>query len=992
MKMWRRLLGMLLILVSVNVGQLSADGGNPFFRNYLPSVYNAHNRNFDIVTDDYGRVIVANFEGLLYYDQSSWHTIHAPGIYRFTTLYKDHSGRIWFGGYNLFGYLSANKKGELILSYLFSEKNEGFLGDVASITEVNGMICLETPIGREKLPEGVMNDYLFRKTSEKKIEMFNGFIINQQILMPDGSKLLATAGAGFIVLNKRNEVIYALSEQNGLCDNNVNSIYADKLGYVWGATDKGLFLVNVNTAYTFYGPSEGLKGEVQSICNTSNAFYVGTLRGLFRKKMQGFEQVSTINSACWQLTPNKKGGVWAGTARGLYEVTESQTRQLTNNHTVSFYVHDDDNIYTGEIDGVYHLRRGVRKPLNSIEKVTNFIMEGDSVLWARNIFGRIFRCRGDKTHPELLEVKLEGDEEHREAINNNMFEQDGQIYVVSHLGVFVWNSQTAQLQKVADTKYREDGAYEYPQFVYPDPKKQLWATNRLGKKMTVYSQSQHVSEINEAIRPLDSYVIQCMEQKNNHVWFGGTFGLIQWDNSLREPDFGAQNSLYIRRIVLDNNTVLWGGFNIEDEQSSRLPMEKMRFQDGLREVRIEYSTDKMSTLGEIQYSYRIDENENWSAWSTKTSAVLVNPRPGMYHFEVRARDRYGRITEPVGIHVTIENPIYLRWYSWIAYAILLTLFILFLIKWRMRRLLHEKERLEAIVESRTSQIRQQKDEIEEKSKNLEQALDDLNKAQFELIRQEKMATVGTLTQGLVDRILNPMNYVNNFSHMSIGLLGDMKQNVDDDKEKMTPDIYEDSLDLLDMLTTNLQKIEEHGLNTTRILKAMEEMLKERTGKMSETDIAALCRKNIEMLGSYNEKDIQAAHIQLVGPDEDLSITAEVDAEQLSKTVMSLLTNSIYAVKKKVGRVTFEPTIRLSVTLDGGNVHITAYDNGIGIEQSIVDKIFDPFFTTKTTAEAVGVGLYISREVIRNHGGDMSVKSVKDEYTEFDIVIPVNQEK
>lgn len=301
MKMWHRILGTLLILFSVSINQLSADGGNPFFKNYLPSTYHAHNRNFDIVADNYGRVFVANFEGLLYYDQSSWHVIHAPGIYRFTTLYKDKTGRIWFGGYNLFGYLSSKSNGELTPVYIFSEKNEGFIGDVAAIAEENGKISLETPMGREKLPEGALGDFIVRKSNERKLETFNGFAVNQQLRLNDGSTLLATAGAGFIKLNKQQKVVYALSERNGLCDNNINAIYADSLGYVWGATDKGLFLVNVNTAYTYFGRSEGLMGEVQSICTTPDGIYVGTLRGLFRQRGTAFEQVASINSACWQL-------------------------------------------------------------------------------------------------------------------------------------------------------------------------------------------------------------------------------------------------------------------------------------------------------------------------------------------------------------------------------------------------------------------------------------------------------------------------------------------------------------------------------------------------------------------------------------------------------------------------------------------------------------------------------------------------------------------
>ena len=140
----------------------------------------------------------------------------------------------------------------------------------------------------------------------------------------------------------------------------------------------------------------------------------------------------------------------------------------------------------------------------------------------------------------------------------------------------------------------------------------------------------------------------------------------------------------------------------------------------------------------------------------------------------------------------------------------------------MGRLLKEKMRLEKIVDERTSQIRKQKDEIEEKSQSLEKALNDLSAAQYQLLRQERMATVGTLTKGLVDRILNPMNYVNNFSHMSLGLLKDMKANLEDEEEKMSQDNFDDCLDILDMLNTNLSKIEQHGVNTTRMLKVMEE--------------------------------------------------------------------------------------------------------------------------------------------------------------------------
>lgn len=991
MKRFQRILLTSLVFVSVNIVNVWAESGIPFFKNYFPSVYQAHNRNFDLVADDKGRLFVANFEALLYYDQSDWHTIHAPGIFRFTKLYKDQIGRIWFGGYNIFGYLTTKGNGRLDLKYIFSQNSKGFLGEVTDIWEENGKMCVETSIGQVGLEDNSMEGFVIRKKMDEHVETYNDVLINQKLVLPDQSVLLATAGAGFLKLDSHGNIVFSLSERNGLCNNNVNAIYIDSLGYVWGATDEGVFLVNINSAYTHFGASEGLEGEVQSICKTTDRLYVGTLRGLFFQDGKRFRRINPINHACWQIQASNEGGVYASTANGLFVVKGNKVHQLSTNHTLSFHTLPNGDFYAGELDGVYHYHKGKRRQVNTIEKVTCFIMEGDSILWMRNLYGQIFRSRIGEHTFNLISITSPEDDNKTEEYNNSLFTQNGKIFIVSHLGLFVWKEQSmvpVDRKSITNNKKIRN---EYPQFFYPEHKR-IWITNRVGKSLAVFSDSEDDIVLNEAVVPLESYVIQSMDSHGDDYWMGGSFGLIHWDSSSKDPDFRADIDLYIRRVVINNDSVVWGGFNDPATLSHKLSKPKLAFQDNINKVRVEFSSNAISTLGDIKYRYRLDTKKNWSEWSTETYATFANPRSGAYKFEVMARDRYGRVTEPLSFDVNVKYPFYLRWYSWVGYTMLLSLLILVLIRWRMRRLLHEKQRLEQLVENRTSQIIQQKDEIEEKSRNLERALDDLNRAQFELIRKEKMATVGTLTQGLVDRILNPMNYVNNFSHMSIGLVEDMKQNVDDDKDRMTPDIYDDSLDLLDMLTTNLTKIEEHGLNTTRILKAMEEMLKERTGNMIKTDIAALCRKNIEMLNSYRGKDIEAAHIDLEAPDKDLKVLAVVDAEQLSKTIMSMLTNSVYAINKKVGKMVFDPIIRLNVSLDGKTVYIKAYDNGIGIESSIVDKIFDPFFTTKTTAEAVGVGLYISREVIRNHGGDITVKSEKNNYTEFQITLPINQEK
>ncbi len=288
------------------------------------------------------------------------------------------------------------------------------------------------------------------------------------------------------------------------------------------------------------------------------------------------------------------------------------------------------------------------------------------------------------------------------------------------------------------------------------------------------------------------------------------------------------------------------------------------------------------------------------------------------------------------------------------------------------------------IEKERQRIETAKNEIEKKSQYLEKALQDLRAAQDELIRQNKMVTVGKLTQGLVDRILNPLNYINNFTKLSEGLVRDIAANIEDDKDKMDEENYEDTVDVLQMLQGNLRKVAEHGLCTTRTLKAMEEVIKDRTGGMTPTDLKSILAKNKEMTTAYHEDCIKKYGIQVTFDLPDSPMPIEGNPELLSKTFMSVVNNSFYAVAKKAERVKYDPEIRITAEIGDGAYTIRCYDNGIGIEEKILDKVFDPFFTTKPTGEASGVGLYLSREIVQNHHGDITAKSEKDKFTEFTV--------
>ncbi|MDR0508181.1 MAG: sensor histidine kinase [Dysgonamonadaceae bacterium] len=328
-------------------------------------------------------------------------------------------------------------------------------------------------------------------------------------------------------------------------------------------------------------------------------------------------------------------------------------------------------------------------------------------------------------------------------------------------------------------------------------------------------------------------------------------------------------------------------------------------------------------------------------------------------------------------------------HSNIAWMLFIALIILYVVKARLNKQLKQKEYLAKVVEERTTELKYQRDQVMMESEKLSAALAALAEAQDELIRQERFATVGQLTKGLVDRILNPLNYINNFAGLSIELIRDLEIIL---TKAHTANVNkEESLEVLKMISGNLEKITEHGANTVRIVKAMEEILKDQKGKMSAANINNLCKINLDVIRKLYTGEIEEKKINIHFRGLVLSLIIDINIEQMSKVLLHLFKNSIYALVKKASKDTnFSPKLVVSLERLDENLAITVYDNGTGIDDSIKERIFEPFFTTKPTAEAAGTGLYISREIIFNHKGTISVKSEKDKFTEFKIIVPIHQ--
>ena len=919
--------------------------GIPFFRNFLPEDYHANSINFDIVNDNEGNVYLANFEGLMYFDHAQWRMLYTPASTRVTVAVKAKDGTIWVGGYNFFGKILHKANGETYLKRVGSP--DLFNGEISEIYERDGKLRFIVHDGSIFQVEGETIS-LYKKIDEKSAKIGVLDVVNvdaaeqgdEDIVKSDviteeslsyGYKAIVKKNVGLIIVNDKDEELYTINGDNGLCSSDIVYISYDGQGTLWGATSKGLFAMKVPSAYTHYSSHEGLPGSVLSIDHIGNNVYVGTDEGLFRQEGLRFKRVSDITHACWALTKSGSG-LLAATAEGVYRISpDGSAKHLTTRNSLSV-LDAGSQFYSGEFDGTYLVSAdgSSQKKVCSMESVKKMIRDQQGVIWLQNISGMVGSIHPEKNTFTLY--KTDKNEKAGEAMHT-IVSINGKVVVV--------DAETTK-------------PFPFPFFSYTDDQGVCWLTNNEAKSLYGWKDGQMLNEMNRLLAPFNDLTVHAVYRQGDEVWIGSDNGLAIVNAKAKDPYLSMMPNLRIRSITLGSDSILWGGFG---EMPQALP----ELKSDEHNLTFTFSLSNTPIIGKNLYRYRLNDGI-WSAWSTNCVATFVNIPHGNYTFSVQARDAMNRLSDITSIEFQISPPFYLRWYMYLLYFLLSLAVLYILFQLRLRRLQKDKERLELIIKDRTAEV----------------------------VRLEKMATAGKLTQGLIDRILNPLNYINNFSKLSEGLIKDVKANIEDDKDNMDQENYDDTMDVLDMLTGNLQKVSEHGQNTTRTLKAMEEMLKDRSGGIVPMDLAAVIRQDEEMMHEYYKQDIAQYGIKVTFDYPDGALPIEGNADQLSKTIMSLLGNAVYAVDKKAQRTPFTPEISLRVTTTGNQVLISIRDNGIGIEDTILDKIFDPFFTTKTTAEASGVGLYLSREIIQNHGGDISVNSVKGEYSEFNIIIPVKK--
>jgi signal transduction histidine kinase/ligand-binding sensor domain-containing protein len=923
----------------------------------------SNNNVWSILEDKSGNLWFGTWDGgVSKYDGESFsHFTEKEGLSnnRVLSILEDKSGNLWFGTFG--GGVSKYDPAETGTSsgsfHHFTEK-EGLSNNIVfSIAEdKSGNLWFGT-IG------GGVSKYKresFRHFTGK--EVLSSLNVLSMLEDKSGNLWFGTLDGG--VSKYDGDSFTHFTENEGLSDNSVRSILEDKSGNLWFGTFGGGVSKFDGENFTHFTEKEGLSNNtiLSIVEDKSGNLWFGTNGGGVSKydgkSFSHFtEKEGLSNNTVWTILEDKSGNLWFATWGG----------------GVSKYVPAESGTSSGSLIH-FTEREGL-----SNNHVRSLLEDESGNLWFGTLGGGVSKYDG-KSFLHFTE---------KEGLSNNRV-----LSILEDKTNNIWLGTERGLIQI-----------EY----IPGPVEGLknGVGVSLSKKATP---TVKVFGKQDGLKGLHFFANSVLLDSKNRAWWGNVNGLSMLDLNTFQL---SQNPPAIYLKQLDVNEEFIDYRNISESLGKNIQFSGVEpFTNYPLNLELPYNKNHLtfyfaaidwSAPHKIYYSYRmLGLNNNWSAPSQEAKADYRNLSYGHYTFQIRAIGESGEWSEPFEYTFTIRSP---WWYSWWAYLIYGFLLLVLIrrghIFQKARTIRKERER------SQQKELEQAK-EIEKAYNNLEVAHERLKSAQAQLIQSEKMASLGELTAGIAHEIQNPLNFVNNFSEVSNELIAEIEEerakNQESRDEKLVSEILSD-------IKQNLEKINRHGKRADGIVKGMLQHSRTSTGQKVPTDINALADEYLRL--SYHglrakDKTFNADFKTNFDPTLP---KVEVIPQDIGRVLLNLINNAFHACterlalsKAEVSRSAvseknlavetqriaslpeYKPTVTITTKNHGDQIEIRVADNGNGIPEHIKDKIFQPFFTTKPTGQGTGLGLSLSYDIVKAHGGELKVKSEEGEGSEFIIMI------
>ncbi|QNF34451.1 hypothetical protein HUW51_17600 [Adhaeribacter swui] len=894
--------------------------------------------------------------------------VSGQGTEKMLTLFEDKAHRLWVGTNK--GILKFNPSGGTFTSYKVNDKN--LEADADSCFDIregrNGALWVLSGKGLLYLasPGAALRRFA---ADENKPGGLPTNVLQNSFVDRNGSLWVAGRGHGIFRLNEKQSQFQFIQQTGtgaGYPGGYAYSIARLKSGKYLISTPKGLFESDKNlTQFESVNLAAGKLIQVRRaiLIDKEGIAWIGSLNdGLFRydpqtKKVTNYknkktDSTSLSNDAVISILEDSRGNLWVGTHKGGLCRLVRQSGKFTR---YPYIVNSGNNApEKGELDDI---------------QVNSLFEDSQGILWVGTNGGGLNKLNlktGKFTSYYNSDKGLQ-------CITSIFEDRQGRLWAGTYLwGLFLFDRKTGHYRRFTE---KEGLVYDNISTIREDKAGNLWLGGGRGYSI--------MNPRNFAIRqltlqnglPAGDMVYGGSATASNGDWLAGTStGILRFN-----PDNLVYNTTRPEVILQTMSFTNQNKAGTRDSIIILTNQKRIELKYNQNRVTFQFVAFHYANPSFNQYKYRLSGYDtNWISGGTQRSATYTNLAPGTYTFSVKAASSDGLWNErDATITVIIHPPWWRTWWAYTFYIILFAAVLRMYILHRSRVLRRENQLLESKVNLRTSQLSQANEEIS-------QALANLKTSQTQLIQSEKMASLGELTAGIAHEIQNPLNFVNNFSEVSIELLDELEEEAQNGN---TTEVLAISTDLKE----NLQKINYHGKRADAIVKGMLQHSRAGSTEKQLTNINALADEYLRL--SYHglrakDKEFNAALVKDFAPDLPKT---EVLPQDLGRVLLNLFNNAFYAVaqKKQLLNGQYHPEVQVITKDLGDKIEIRIRDNGSGIPENIKQKVFQPFFTTKPTGQGTGLGLSLSYDIInKGHGGQLKLETEEGKGADFIIILPV----
>ncbi|MFD2200493.1 two-component regulator propeller domain-containing protein [Shivajiella indica] len=836
----------------------------------------------------------------------------------------------------------------------------------------------------------------------------------KSIPLGENKYILAYAGKGIYIIDKKGKVTNVFNVSNGIPDDSIYSIYLDKSGQLWTGTENGLAKIDISSPLSRFVYSKTANTNILSLNSMNGDLYIGTALEVL-KLDKGTGIVNNVPgvpfSQIFQMTLDRDELLIA--TDGLVAIKEDKVITIKESVGGNFQLLDvaisskyPDLMYCSGSQGVSVFNRKIIPgsgkygdweylgDLNGISMdVYNLVEDEDGILWAGTQAGVVYKIHLARTASNEIDLKnstaeLIGTDQGLVGSPGNVTKVRNKAYFPTVTGFFTYNKATSQFERdtilsfstqkvdisVENTNLFEDNLGRVL-ILYGNEKKLALPTSEGSYEIKDYPLNLFTGEVITAF----------FSEPNGVIWLGTEEGLIRIDGE-NTIDQKKQTPIYFTQIIAGNDTLS------HKKQINENEVPELAYANN--SLRIAFASPFFEHEDLTEYQTFLEGfDKDWSQWS-KSAFKEYNYLPaGHYTFRVKSKNIYNEESEEITYAFRILPPWYFSTWAYFLY-IVTAAFLVFLVDRYQRSRILAKERNIA----RERELSH--------AKEIELAYNELKATQQQLVQQEKLASLGQLTAGIAHEIKNPLNFVNNFSELSLEYLDEINEQLEKLEDK---EITDEVKTLMEDVKYNLQKILQHGSRADGIVKSM--LMHSRGGKgiMEPTDLNELVKEyvNLAFHGMRANKNPINVSIQLDLDDKIEKVN--LNPEDFSRIILNLCKNAFDAMRDKVeeekikseelnqtnGNLvgkenrSYLPKLKIKTEDLGTEVVMVIEDNGPGIAEENKDKLLMPFFTTKKGTEGTGLGLSITYDIVKNHNGTLEIDSVLSEFTRFKITIPKN---